>query len=385
MRPLFTHQDLFAVSLSLPLRRAHRLLAAGLLAVPAAWAQAPANPPPVQAADWRQANDAVGAYPRGHADVLRWELAQRPVAEPVADAVTSALALPTADAAVRQAWRAHPDLVRPLARLGEPTVARLAQGLWAGVDLGLQRRIEGVDAVLAVAVQARKAWTEAVAAQQRVRQQRQAVEATAAALELGQRMVTVGNWSALQAAPVQLAATGAGMDLRRAQYAAAQAQAALLQALGLAGVHDVVALPEGLPAVPAQALDDNELAARTQALLLQMTDAERPRQRALARLAAQAYRTAHALVQDSQEGLLRTRALITEETLLRHNGMLKSVWNLLDEVRNQSQAQAEAVGVQRDFWIAEADLQWVLQGGTPERLVNLGGAAPAEAAGAAAH
>ncbi|HEX5783379.1 MAG TPA: hypothetical protein VFY35_01520, partial [Burkholderiaceae bacterium] len=26
--------------------------------------------------DWRQANDTVGQFPRGHADVVRWEAAQ---------------------------------------------------------------------------------------------------------------------------------------------------------------------------------------------------------------------------------------------------------------------------------------------------------------------
>jgi outer membrane protein TolC len=59
--------------------------------------------------------------------------------------------------------------------------------------------------------------------------------------------------------------------------------------------------------------------------------------------------------------------------VLHYNGMLKSVWDLLDEVRNQSQATVDAIGAQRDFWIAEADLQWVLQGGEPDSFVSAGG------------
>ncbi len=96
------------------------------------------------------------------------------------------------------------------------------------------------------------------------------------------------------------------------------------------------------------------------------------------------YWAAHALAQDSQGDILKTREFITEETVLHYNGMLKSVWDLLDEVRNQSQATVDAIGAQRDFWLAEADLQWVLQGGEPDSFVNLGGAGD-EAPAAAAH
>jgi hypothetical protein len=63
-------------------------------------------------------------------------------------------------------------------------------------------------------------------------------------------MVTVGNWSKLQLSPVQLATLNARMNLRRAQYAAAQAQANLVKTLGQMGLHDGFVLPDQLPAVP---------------------------------------------------------------------------------------------------------------------------------------
>jgi hypothetical protein len=79
---------------------------------------------------------------------------------------------------------------------------------------------------------------------------------------------------------------------------------------------------------------------------------------------------------------LKVREFIAEETVLHYNGMLKSVWDLLGAVANQSQAAASATEAQRDFWIAETDLQWVLQGGSPQSFVSLGGGAePAAAAG----
>ena len=48
--------------------------------------------------------------------------------------------------------------------------------------------------------------------------------------------------------------------------------------------------------------------------------------------------------------------------IIDYNGMLKSVWDLLDEVRNQSQATVDGIGAQRDFWIAEADLGMAMIG-----------------------
>jgi len=115
-----------------------------------------------------------------------------------------------------------------------------------------------------------------------------------------------------------------------------------------------------------------------------LPDAESLRNRALSKSAMNVYWAAHALAQDSQGDILKTREFITEETVLHYNGMLKSVWDLLDEVRNQSQATVDAIGAQRDFWIAETDLQWVLQGGEPDSFVSLGGAG-GDAPTAAAH
>jgi outer membrane protein TolC len=235
-----------------------------------------------------------------------------------------------------------------------------------------------------VAAAGRKAWIDAVAAQQVLKHQRDMLEAAQAAYELGQRMVTVGNWSKLQLSPVQLAASNARMNLRRAQQAAAQAQANLVKTMGQTGLQDGFALPDQLPAIPVQPMTAAELQKRAEAVRSHLPDAESLRNRALSKSAMNVYWAAHALAQDSQGDILKTREFITEETVLHYNGMLKSVWDLLDEVRNQSQATVDAIGAQRDFWIAEADLQWVLQGGEPDSFVSLGGAG-GDAPAAAAH
>ena len=81
------------------------------------------------------------------------------------------------------------------------------------LDPSLQRRVEGTDEVLEVAIQGRKAWIQAVVAQQILKNQRDIFEATQAASELGQRMVTIGNWSKLQLSPCLLYTSDAADDL----------------------------------------------------------------------------------------------------------------------------------------------------------------------------
>ncbi|MBH2043867.1 MAG: TolC family protein [Comamonadaceae bacterium] len=354
---------------SMHVRATCRLLVAGIVVGPLAlFAQAASL---VQESDWRRANDAVGALERGHADVLQWEQAN--LTADSGQPVATGAAIPTAEAAVRMAWRAHRELAGPLARLGAQNEQLIAQGRWTALDPSLQRRVHDAGEVLEVAVQARKAWIEAVAAQQVLKHQRDILEAAQAASELGQRMVAVGNWSKLQLTPVQLAATNARMNLRRAQYAADGAQSRLIKTMGQMGLQEGFSLPEQLPAIPAQAMSDADLQQRAEAIRKQLPDAESLRNRALFRQAMNAYRAAHALALDSQRDVLKTREFITEETVLHYNGMLKSVWDLLGEVRNQSQAAVETIGAQRDFWMAETDLQWVLQGGAPDGFVSLGG------------
>ena len=390
------------------------LLAASLLALPLAlWAQAPASlpaplptslPTPLPEADWKKANAAVAEFPRGHADVLKWEQQNLPAAAAQAPSAESAgvagsgrvagtgattqadgLSLMSPEAAVRQAWRQHRGLTSVMSRLGAANVNALAQGRWTEVDASLQRRVHDMGELLEVAAQGRKAWVQAVAARQVLQQRRTALTAAEAASELGRRMVSVGNWSKLQQTQVQLAQSNARMGLRRAQYAAAQAEAALIQTLGLTGQQATVQLPDRLPDLPAQTLTAQQLDARAAAIAGQLPRIEGQRNAALVRQARQAYTDSHALALAARDEVVQTRELISEETLLRYNGMLKSVWDVLAEVGNQSQAVVAAIEAQRDFWLAEADVQWVLQGGAPTSFVNLGGGGGGEAAAPAGH
>ena len=336
-----------------------------------------------QETDWRRANDAVGAFKRGHVDILKWEQANLPAESPQI-ATPQGTVLLTIEDAVRRAWLVHRELAQVQSRLGAQNVQMIATGRWVDLDPSLQRRVEDMGELLEVAMQARKAWVEAVTARQIVGHQQASLEAAQAASDLGKRMVALGNWSRLQQSPVQLAEAKARMELRRAKLAATQAQSKMIKLLGLAGFETSLVLPEQLPDVPANAMSEADLQKSAAAIRGQLPYAEELRNKALARSAIEAYLAAHNQALDSRNFVLKEREYITEETVLHYNGMLKSVWDLLEATRNQSQATADAIGAQRDFWIAEADLQWVLQGGAPSSFVSLGGGG-GESAVAAGH
>ena len=84
------------------------------------------------------------------------------------------------------------------------------------------------------------------------------------------------------------------------------------------------------------------------------------------------YRTAFDLARHYREEIVPLRRRISEEMVLRYNGMLSSVFELLADKRDAVASVNAYLQAQRDFWIADADLQMALTTGSP-------GAAPAAA------
>ena len=84
--------------------------------------------------------------------------------------------------------------------------------------------------------------------------------------------------------------------------------------------------------------------------------------RSEAREAYHGYRTAYDLARHYRDEVVPLRQFINEETVLRYNGMLASVWDLLADTRQQALSVNSAIEAQRDFWLAEADLQTTLTG-----------------------
>jgi outer membrane protein TolC len=77
-----------------------------------------------------------------------------------------------------------------------------------------------------------------------------------------------------------------------------------------------------------------------------------------------AYRTSFDVAKHYRDEIVPLRKRISEEMLLRYNGMLASVFELLADSREQVAAVNGYIESLRDFWIAESDLQMALTGGT---------------------
>ncbi|SEL73621.1 Outer membrane protein TolC [Roseateles sp. YR242] len=82
---------------------------------------------------------------------------------------------------------------------------------------------------------------------------------------------------------------------------------------------------------------------------------------------------------------------ISDETLLRYNGMLVGVTDLLADARDQARVMAASLSAERDFWLAEADLSQSLLGpleggtSTPTTEPTAGPASPSVRSSSTGH
>jgi outer membrane protein TolC len=303
---------------------------------------------------------------------------------------------------------------------------------------------------------ARKAWVQAVAAQDSVRYARQVMRAAEASAELARRMQQVGNFSTLQRSREQAFYADAALGVARAEQAERSARERLTRTLGLWGPQTAFVLPERLPDLPMQAKDlpDVErdalaerldvqgarLAAQASAAQLGLartsrltdgldlgvqrnsaseaptkrgwelgftlpifdggaraTQAEHVQRQALLRAeqaaidarsevreAYGAYRSAYDIARHQRDEIVPLRKKIQEENVLRYNGMLIGVFDLLADARLQILSVNAAIDAQRDFWLAEADLDMALIG-KPSMTPMAGPNIPMNAGSSEAH
>ena len=318
----------------------------------------------------------------------------------------------------------HIGLTRLLAR---PWLAELAQR-----DLA-RRQAEVTARALAHVHATRRAWIEAVAAQEQLHYMRQVMTAAEASAELARRMAQVGNFNRLAQAREQAFYADAALDAARAQQRVEATRERLVRHLGLWGDQLGFRLPDRLPTLPAAPsswpdLEREALATRLD-VAAERAEAERlarqigldrvtrwvpvleferssstswhgdERERSrgweigfelpifdtgsarLARSEAlvrqQAHRTAQTAIEARSEireayGQYRhawdlarhhwqervpLRQRIAEENLLRYNGMLIGVFELLADARTQIASVAAALDALREFWLADVDLQ----------------------------
>lgn len=86
----------------------------------------------------------------------------------------------------------------------------------------------------------------------------------------------------------------------------------------------------------------------------------------------------YAVARHLRDEVVPLRQRISEENLLRYNGMLIGVFELLADARAQIMAVNAAIEAQRDFWLADADLRMALAGSPDMRPIAGAGPAMAE-------
>ncbi|MDO9218672.1 MAG: TolC family protein, partial [Lacisediminimonas sp.] len=105
------------------------------------------------------------------------------------------------------------------------------------------------------------------------------------------------------------------------------------------------------------------------------------RARSEVRGAYSAYRTAYDVAKHYRDEIVPLRKKISDEMLLRYNGMLIGVFELLADSRAQVNSVNTAIEAQRDYWLAETDLQAAING-SGGAVTQMRGSAATAVAGA---
>jgi outer membrane protein TolC len=102
--------------------------------------------------------------------------------------------------------------------------------------------------------------------------------------------------------------------------------------------------------------------------------------RSEAREAYAAYRASYEIAQQYRRDVLPLRKIISDEMLLRYNAMQIDVFSLLTEARQRIASTIAGIEAERNFWLAETNLEAALIGGSTAAVPE-GMAAAGEPAG----
>ncbi|MDQ3260358.1 MAG: TolC family protein, partial [Pseudomonadota bacterium] len=138
-----------------------------------------------------------------------------------------------------------------------------------------QTKLLVANEVLRIAAETRKAYFQAVAAQQNVLYAEQVKTAAEASAQLAERMARVGNFSKLDQAREQVFYADAAAQFARAQQMAKSEREKLTRFMGLWGEYTRFQLPERLPALPATPPELQDLEAFAMAERLDIQAARR--------------------------------------------------------------------------------------------------------------
>ena len=313
------------------------------------------------------------------------------------------------------------------------------------ITLPLRSRIEArrfeevklavAGATVSMALRTRRAWYEAVGAEETARYMEQVKSAAEASAELARRMARAGNFSKLAQMREQVFYAETVARLARAKQAAVSQRERLARLMGLSDEDLVFQLPERLPDLPQSAAEAGAVASQGMAQRYDIQTAKRATEalaqtlglttvtrfvsvlefgpartredpepwkrgfevslqiplfdwggariakaealylQSVHRLAETAvsaesemreryaaYRTAYDTAKHYRDEIVPLRRKISEENVLRYNGMLISVFELLADAREQAASVSAAIDATLEFWVAETDLQAALNG-----------------------
>jgi outer membrane protein TolC len=104
-----------------------------------------------------------------------------------------------------------------------------------------------------------------------------------------------------------------------------------------------------------------------------------------ARQALMSYQANLEIAKHYRDVVLPLRERVSQEQLLMFNGMLISVFDLLDDLRSAMSMESAYVNAIKDFWIADANLQQALTGSGMPGMNFEGAAMPSSAADSGGH
>ena len=232
-------------------------------------------------------------------------------------------------------------------------------------------RLQAADEIVALLFAARRAWVQAVAARESQRYHEDVAAAVEAGRDIMQGMRQVGNASELELLRAQTLYADAVANLTTAQLAAAVERERLVQTLGLWGADaERVQLPERLPDLPPAAIGPDGLEDRAVA---QRFDVRAGRIEGLAgeagvnaradvRTAWLMYRASYDLARHARDALVPLARRTSSEQLKLYNGMLIDVFGLVADATARINAVNAALEAQRNYWLAEVELQRAMSG-----------------------
>ncbi len=282
--------------------------------------------------------------------------------------------------------------------------------------------------------QVRRTWIEAVAARERLAVIETIFESSRIAAQMSERLVTAGNSAPLDQMRVQALMAETAAVLARSKLAQQLSRERLLRVMGIWGREANVILPDRLSDLPAANMPAGDIerlavrrrfdlaAARIEVEVLAThlgiveptslvttaetkappDDAQNDKARwtyyqAVQRLRAKAV-AARSEVREAWINLNGLRDIawhyahnvaplrqrISEQELLRYNGMLVGVFELITTARQASEATLAVIDSKRDYWIAKEQLDFVMRaGGGVAASASGGEAMPADDGGGA--